>query len=100
MLECGPGRWVGFRPTDMAPVSWGSTGLTAAAVVTARLEAGPWFPLSFTFETGALLGLFAGPGNLTPGTAVVVAQTSHVDIHIVDGDVDRIMDGGFIRLVS
>lgn len=100
LRECGPGQWVEFRLTDRAPVVWPSTGLTAAAVVTARLETGAWFPLSFTFETGELLGLFAGPDNTTPAGAVVINGTSHVDIHIVDGDVDRIMDGGFIRLVS
>lgn len=98
-LQCGPGRWVSFRPGDRDYVVWGSTGLTDAAVVTGRLEAGDWFPLDYNTETGEITGYFARAEHQSPGSAHIVSATSHVDIHIVDDGVDRTVDGGFIRLV-
>jgi hypothetical protein len=98
--ECGPGRWVDFERTDRDYVKWGSSGLTGAATATVELESnGTFHNLAIDTETGDLTALFAGPDVVSPGGAIVVPETSHIEVHIVDGVITRTLDGGFIRLV-
>jgi hypothetical protein len=100
MRECGPTRWVAFDRDDRDYITWSSTGLSSSATAAVELEAsGTWIPLTVDHVTGDLTGLFAGPDHVSPGSAVVVPVTSHVVIRIVDGLVQRDLDGGFIHLV-
>lgn len=98
--DCGPGRWVDFERTDRDYVSWSSEGLSGSATAVFELESdGVMHALAINHSTGEMTGYFAGPSVTTPGSAVVVPTTSHVEIHITDGAVARTLDGGFIRLV-
>lgn len=100
MRRCGPTRWVAFDRDDRDYITWGSTGLSGAATAAAELEeSGVWWPLTVNAQSGELTGLFAGPDHPSPGAARVVPTTSHVVIRIVDGLVQRDLDGGFIHLV-
>lgn len=98
--ECGPGRWVGFDRTDRDYVTWSTVGLSGAATASAELEnSGTLIPLTVNATTGDLTGYFSGPNHPSPSPAVVVTVTSHVELHISDGGVQRTLDGGFIRLL-
>lgn len=100
MRICGPTRWVAFDRDDRDYITWGSTGLSSSATAAAELEqSGTWIPLTVDHTTGNLTGLFAGPDHPAPGSAHVVPVTSRVNIRIIDGLVQRDLDGGFIHLL-
>lgn len=100
MRECGPTRWVAFDRDDRDYIVWGSVGLSSSATAAAELEqSGDWLALTVNHQTGDLTGLFAGPDHPSPGAAHVVPVTSHVVIRIIDGLVQRDLDGGFIHLI-
>ena len=89
-----------FERTDRDFIRWTSGGLSEDATANAELESdGDLHPLAVDDATGEITGYFAGPDAASPGAAVIVSGTSHIEIHIVDGSVTRTLDGGFIRLV-
>lgn len=100
MRTCGPTRWVAFERHDRDYITWGSTGLSNDATASVELEnSGVWWPLTVNHATGELTAFFAGPDHPSPNPAHVVPATSHVNIKVNDGLVQRYLDGGFIHLV-
>jgi hypothetical protein len=91
---------VEFRSTDRDFVIWDLGGISADATGVFDLEnEDVWHPLEINPTTKTATALFCGNDYATPGFAVVVSTTSHIRLRIMDGSVQRDLDGGFIRMV-
>lgn len=98
MPSC-PARVTDLNRHDRTHIAWDTTGLdpeTDTAFVS--IEGGPRRPL--TVGTGQVVGYFAGPDYASPGSAIVVPQTSWVEVVVVTETETLTFPGGFIRLTT
>lgn len=82
---------------DRAHITWDTTGIdpdTDQAYV--RVEGGPRLPL--TVGVNQVVGYFAGPAYPIPAPAIVIPETSYVEVVVVTATETLSFPGGFVRL--
>lgn len=82
---------------DRIIIRWPVRSVRTSDIAEASLDDGDWIPL--ITGTGEIQGTFAGAGFTSPGAAVVVTKTAHVEIRITTPYEVTTQDGGYIQLV-
>ena len=97
MASCSSLGYHKLDRRDRIHIRWPVTGVADTDSADVSLEGGPWWPLAVGVDE--VVGYFAGPDFVAPGSAHPVTVTSHAEVRISNGEISETFDGGFIQLV-